>query len=83
MDRWDLLRDIGTWGSGIALIFWEAHLAHPDEYVIAASVVLIAPRVYKHVKAVLQPHTGGRSSSPFPPPELPEQSGQESTDHEK
>ena len=43
MDWWELLRDVGTWGSGIALIFWEAARPSPNEYVLGAAVVLIAP----------------------------------------
>lgn len=77
MNRWELLRDAGTWGAGLALIFWEAHLARPNEYVVGAAVVLIAPRVYKHVRAAVSAHTGGASSPPSPPPQLPGSSGQE------
>jgi hypothetical protein len=81
VDRWELLRDIGTWGSGLALIFWEAHLSQPNEYVVGAAVVLIAPRVVKHLR-VLSGRTGGPSSpeSLSSPPQ--ESSGREGTDDE-
>lgn len=80
MDRWELLRDIGTWGAGIALLFWEAHLQVPNEYVVGGAVVLIAPRIYKHVRAVLPGHTGGPSSPESRPPRSSGSSGQEGTD---
>lgn len=80
MDRWELLRDIGTWVAGLGLLFWEAHLRTPNEYVVGGAVVLIAPRIYKHVRAVLPGHTGGRSSPESPPPPSPGSSGQEDTD---
>lgn len=80
MDRWELLRDIGTWGSGLALIFWEAHLQRPNELIVGAGLVLIAPRVYKHVRAILPGRTGGPSSSEHPPPPPPAPSGREGTE---
>ena len=51
MDRWELLegyRDLGV--RRLLLIFWEAHLSSPNEVIVGAGLVLIAPRVYKHVR---------------------------------
>jgi len=79
VDRWELLKDIGTWGCGLALIFWEAHLADPNEYVVGAAVVLISPRIIKHVR-VLSGRTGGPSSPESLSQPPPGPSGQEGTD---
>jgi hypothetical protein len=80
VDRWELLRDIGTWGAGIALLFFEASRAQPNEYAMGAALVLIAPRVYKHVKALLPGRTGGPSPSEPPRPRPPESPGPDGTD---
>lgn len=79
MDRWELLRDIGTWGAGLVLIFFEASRPMPNEYVLGAAVLLIAPRVARQVK-VLSGHTGGPSSPSSPPPPSPALPGPGGTD---
>ena len=66
MDLWSLLKDIALTGTGVGVIIAQAFSRRPNELLLGVALVLIAPRAYRHVKAML-PGSGGGQSSESPP----------------
>lgn len=71
MNRWDtswlLLKDVALTGTGLWIIYRQATAMRPSDLLLTVSLVLIAPSVATHAKAVLSGHTAGESSTPGPP----------------
>lgn len=69
MKSWQLLlRELGTWVTGVGLVVSQIWAHPPSELLVGAGIVLIAPGVYPHIKGLLPGSTGGPSSESARPP---------------